>query len=95
MKKTVLCLVLCAAAVLAGAQLIEAGPVLEAFTYRADFESGSVGAWSSYPPSQDTAYDPTIWVKPRIALSGFFKSCAAIPKNSLLTSFKRFSSRLL
>jgi len=28
-----------------------------------DFESGSVGAWSSYPPAQDTAYDPTIWVK--------------------------------
>ncbi len=21
------------------------------------------GAWSSYPPAQDTAYDPTIWVK--------------------------------
>ena len=33
------------------------------FTFRADFENGSVGAWSSYPPAQDTAYDPTIWAK--------------------------------
>jgi len=38
-------------------------PVLENFTYSFDFESGSVGSWSSYPPSQDIAYDPTIWVK--------------------------------
>ena len=36
---------------------------LEAYTFKADFESGSVGPWSSYPPAQDTAYDPTIWVK--------------------------------
>ena len=36
---------------------------LDRFTYVFDFESGSVGAWSSYPPAQDTAYDPTIWVK--------------------------------
>jgi Heparinase II/III-like protein len=36
---------------------------LEAVAWKADFESGSVGAWSSYPPAQDTAYDPTIWVK--------------------------------
>jgi hypothetical protein len=33
------------------------------FVYDFDFESGSVGSWSSYPPAQDTAYDPTIWVK--------------------------------
>jgi hypothetical protein len=33
------------------------------FVYDFDFESGSVGAWSSYPPAQDTAYDPTIWIK--------------------------------
>ena len=33
------------------------------FAYDFDFESGSVGAWSSYPPAQDTAYDPTIEVK--------------------------------
>ena len=39
-------------------------PVMEPVSYRFDFENGSVGAWSSYPPSQDTAYDPTIWVKP-------------------------------
>lgn len=38
-------------------------PVLEPFTYSFDFESGSVGSWSSYPPAQDIAYDPTIWVK--------------------------------
>jgi hypothetical protein len=37
--------------------------VLESYTFRADFEAGSVGPWSSYPPAQDTAYDPTIWVK--------------------------------
>ena len=37
--------------------------VLEAHIFKADFEAGSVGPWSSYPPAQDTAYDPTIWVK--------------------------------
>ncbi len=36
---------------------------LEPYLFKADFESGSVGPWSSYPPAQDTAYDPTIWVK--------------------------------
>jgi hypothetical protein len=36
---------------------------LEPSAWTADFESGSVGAWSSYPPAQDTAYDPTIWIK--------------------------------
>ena len=42
-----------------------AGPPdgLEPKIFATDFESGSVGAWSSYPPAQDTAYDPTIWVK--------------------------------
>ncbi|MCK4338301.1 MAG: hypothetical protein KAX11_10165, partial [Candidatus Aminicenantes bacterium] len=35
----------------------------EPFSYVFNFENGSVGAWSSYPPAQDTAYDPTIWVK--------------------------------
>ena len=43
--------------------MVEAGPVLTPGIYEEHFESGSVGAWSSYPPSQDTAYDPTIWVK--------------------------------
>ena len=38
--------------------------VLVPYYYSEDFESGSVGAWSSYPPAQDTAYDPTIWIKP-------------------------------
>ncbi len=28
-----------------------------------DFESGSVGSWSSYPPSEDTAYDPSIYIR--------------------------------
>jgi len=37
--------------------------VFEKYTFWADFESGSVGPWASYPPAQDTAYDPTIWVK--------------------------------
>ncbi|MHB9028287.1 MAG: hypothetical protein ACYC9O_05925, partial [Candidatus Latescibacterota bacterium] len=41
-----------------------AGPALAPYTWEESFESGSVGPWSSYPPSQDTAYDPTIWVKP-------------------------------
>jgi hypothetical protein len=59
-KKTLL-----AASVLWGfCSIVSAGPVLTPFTYTEQFESGSVGPWSSYPPSQDTAYDPTIWVKP-------------------------------
>ncbi len=41
----------------------DAFKILEPRTFRADFETGSVGPWSSYPPAQDTAYDPTIWVK--------------------------------
>lgn len=41
----------------------ETGNQLGPYTYNFDFESGSVGAWSSYPPAQDTAYDPTIWVR--------------------------------
>ncbi len=39
-------------------------PVLEPHRFDATFESGSVGSWASYPPAQDTAYDPTIWVRP-------------------------------
>ena len=39
-------------------------PVLEPYTWYESFESGSVGAWSSYPPAQDTAYDQTIWIRP-------------------------------
>ena len=31
---------------------------LEPFTYSENFESGTLGAWSSYPLWQDTAYDP-------------------------------------
>ncbi len=49
----------------AGLAPLQAGPPegLTPRVFSADFESGSVGAWSSYPPAQDTAYDPTIWVK--------------------------------
>jgi hypothetical protein len=42
---------------------VSAKTIIEPYTYYEDFESGSVGPWSSYPPAQDTAYDPTIWVK--------------------------------
>lgn len=49
-------------AVLAGTP-VSASPALAPYTVQEGFESGSVGPWSSYPPSQDTAYDPTIWVK--------------------------------
>ncbi|MDP2984711.1 MAG: heparinase II/III family protein [Candidatus Latescibacter sp.] len=57
-------MLLAAAVVLGFCSHVFAGPVLTPFTYSEQFESGSVGAWSSYPPAQDTAYDPTIWVKP-------------------------------
>ncbi|MEA3477017.1 MAG: heparinase II/III family protein [Bacteroidota bacterium] len=33
----------------------------EPYTYRQDFELGEVAAWSSYPPTQDTAYDPFLY----------------------------------
>lgn len=39
-------------------------PVLEPYVFEETFDAGSVGPWSSYPPAQDTAYDPTIWVRP-------------------------------
>jgi hypothetical protein len=48
---------------LAVTPMIDKPEAVEPFTFSADFESGSVGAWSSYPPAQDTAYDPSIWVK--------------------------------
>ena len=44
--------------------VLRAEPVLEPYVFRASFEDGAVGPWSSYPPAQDTAYDPTIWVRP-------------------------------
>ena len=44
--------------------ITHADPALTPYTYYEDFEDGSVGPWASYPPAQDTAYDPTIWVKP-------------------------------
>lgn len=34
---------------------------LRAFTYTEDFEAGELNAWASYPPNQDTAYDPYIY----------------------------------
>ncbi|MCE5249888.1 hypothetical protein LLG96_06670, partial [bacterium] len=42
-------------------------PVLEDCIYTEDFESGAVGPWASYPPSQDTAYDPSIHVLPLLS----------------------------
>jgi|GEM_PF-584907 len=33
----------------------------EIFSYGEDFEQGEVNAWASYPPNQDTAYDPYIY----------------------------------
>lgn len=54
----------CLAAAAAGPAFSqETGSPIGPQAYHFDFESGSVGAWSSYPPAQDTAYDPTIWVK--------------------------------
>ncbi len=44
--------------------MVHAAPFLIDYVYKEGFESGSVGSWSSYPPAQDTAYDPTIWIKP-------------------------------
>jgi len=34
---------------------------LESFRYREDFSSGELNAWASYPPNQDTAYDPYVY----------------------------------
>jgi hypothetical protein len=56
-------------------------PVLEPFTYSFDFESGSVGSWSSYPPAQDIAYDPTIWVKKIPAFSNSLSLVREITPN--------------
>ncbi len=50
--------------VLAVAPMAFAQPILEPHRFEATFDHGSVGSWSSYPPAQDTAYDPTIWVRP-------------------------------
>jgi hypothetical protein len=49
------------------AAFTHAGPALEPYTYTEDFESGAVGPWASYPPSQDTAYDPSIRVLPLLS----------------------------
>lgn len=35
--------------------------VYEAYTFRQDFESGENTGWASYPPAQDTAYDPGLY----------------------------------
>ena len=43
---------------------IFADPVLEPYTFTENFEHGAVGPWAAYPPSQDTAYDPSIRVLP-------------------------------
>ncbi len=41
---------------------------LASHTYREDFASGELRGWASYPPNQDTAYDPYIYpgkIRPR------------------------------
>lgn len=43
--------------------IASAMPILEPWTHEEHFDTPSVGPWSSYPPAQDTAYDPTICVK--------------------------------
>ncbi len=43
-------------------------PGLARYTYREDFESNELRAWASYPPNQDTAYDPYVYpgmIQPR------------------------------
>ncbi|MGQ9673126.1 MAG: heparinase II/III domain-containing protein [Candidatus Aminicenantales bacterium] len=37
---------------------------LEPFVYQEDFEEGELNAWASYPPNQDTAYDPYVYPGP-------------------------------
>ena len=69
MRGLELVLALFVVTVLCGGSRGHADQVLEEYSYTTDFESGSVGAWSSYPPSQDTAYDPSIWVKPLKAVA--------------------------
>jgi hypothetical protein len=34
---------------------------LQTHVYREDFEQGELNAWASYPPNQDTAYDPYVY----------------------------------
>jgi len=36
-------------------------PYLDAFIYKENFEAGELHAWASYPPNQDTAYDPFLY----------------------------------
>jgi hypothetical protein len=56
---TIMLLCLLDAAAVAGSE-----PVLVPYNFKETFEDGTVGAWSSYPPAQDTGYDPTIWIRP-------------------------------
>jgi hypothetical protein len=45
-----------------GAVMSDTDIVLEPFTYSENFETRSLRSWASYPPWQDTAYDPNIRV---------------------------------
>ena len=36
-------------------------PYLRPVVYREDFESGELNGWASYPPCQDTAYNPYVY----------------------------------
>jgi len=53
---------LLASLVIGPASLACADVVLEPFSYTENFESRTLGAWASYPPWQDTAYDPNFRV---------------------------------
>jgi hypothetical protein len=39
----------------------ERNSYLETFVYKENFEAGELHAWASYPPNQDTAYDPYLY----------------------------------
>jgi len=39
----------------------DAGIVYEPCIYREDFEAGELNGWASYPPCQDTAYNPYVY----------------------------------
>lgn len=68
----------------------------ESFVYREDFETRELRAWASYPPNQDTAYDPYIYPgrlrpgDPGLAL--IVKCEPPWPKPQTLGAVKRLSA---
>jgi hypothetical protein len=47
------------------------------------FEDRSVNGWASYPPAQDTAYDPELFCS-RVDRVGPLALCRALQPNSVL-----------